>query len=144
MKYSLLHCCEKTMNDRMTLYREKSDNSNMTKVLFGIGLGMLFSELCKIMVNKLTFLYFRVGHRPPWIRPCLGALVLKMRFLAAMLLLHTCFCQARNQLGKPRRTKCFLGGAKNFWTMSNSFKFCPTHFSRKGEKSPRGLLTLRP
>jgi len=28
------------MNDRMTSYREKSDNSNMTKVLFGIGFGM--------------------------------------------------------------------------------------------------------
>jgi len=61
-----------------------------------------------------------------------------------MLLFHTCFFEARNQLGTPRRTKSFLGGAKSFWTMSNSFRFCPTHFSRRGEKFPRGLPPLRP
>jgi len=30
------------------------------KVLFGIGFDVLFSELHKIMVNKVTFLDFRV------------------------------------------------------------------------------------
>jgi len=50
----------------MAMYREQYDNSNMTKVLFGIGFYMLFSELYKIMVNiKVTFLDFRVGDRPP-------------------------------------------------------------------------------
>jgi len=37
----------------------------MTKVLFGIGFDMLFSELYKTMGNKVTFLDFRVGDRPP-------------------------------------------------------------------------------
>jgi len=35
---------------------------------------MLFSELYKIMVKKVTFVGFRVGdrpNRPPWIRPWL-------------------------------------------------------------------------
>jgi len=31
------------------------------KVLFGIGFYVLFSELYKIVVNKFTFLDFRVG-----------------------------------------------------------------------------------
>ena len=53
------------MDDRMALYRKQLDNSNMMKVLFGIGFGMLFSELCKTMANTLTFLDFRVGDRPP-------------------------------------------------------------------------------
>jgi len=38
--------------------------------------------------------------------------------------------QARNQLGAPEGVKSFLRGAQIFWTMSNSFKRCPTHFSR--------------
>jgi len=42
--------------------------------------------------------------------------------------------QARNQLGTPGRAKSFLRGAQIFWTMSNSFKRFPTHFSRGGEK----------
>jgi len=69
------------MDDRMALFRDQEDNSNM-KVLFGIGFDMLFSELCKIMVNKVTFLDFRVGDLPPpWIRSSLvGALATKMRF----------------------------------------------------------------
>jgi len=36
----------------------------MTKVLFKIGFDMLFSELYKTMVNKVTSLDFRVGDRP--------------------------------------------------------------------------------
>ena len=35
------------------------------KVLFGIVFDMLFSELDKIMVNKVNFLDFRVSDRPP-------------------------------------------------------------------------------
>jgi len=33
------------MDDRMALYREQWDNSNLTKDLIGIGFDMLFSEL---------------------------------------------------------------------------------------------------
>jgi len=43
------------MDDRIVLYREQQDNSNMTKVLFGIVFDMLFSELYKTMVNAVTF-----------------------------------------------------------------------------------------
>ena len=45
--------------------------------------------------------------------------------------------QARNQLGTPGGAKSFLRGAQIFWTMFNSFKLCPTHFSRGGEKFSR-------
>jgi len=51
-----------------------------------------------------------------------------------MLLFHTYFFQARNQLGTSRGAKSFLIGAKHFLTMSNSFKFCPIYFFRRGEK----------
>ena len=54
----------------MALFRDQEDNSNM-KVLFGIGFDMLFSELYKIMVNKVTFLDFRVGDPPPLLNPLL-------------------------------------------------------------------------
>ena len=40
---------------------------------------------------------------------------------------HTC-AQASNQLGTPGGAKSFLRGAEIFWTMSNIFKLCPTHF----------------
>jgi len=55
------------------------------KALFGIGFDMLFSDLYKTMVNKVTFLDFRVGDRPsPWIRFCLEwALVPKMHFFGS-------------------------------------------------------------
>jgi len=36
----------------------------MTKNLFGIGFDMLFSELYKIMVKKVTFVSFRGVDRP--------------------------------------------------------------------------------
>jgi len=42
--------------------------------------------------------------------------------------------QALNQLGTPGGAKSFLRGAHIFWTVSNSFKLCPTHFSSGGEK----------
>jgi len=41
----------------------------------------------------------------------------------------------RNQLGTPGGAKSFLRGAQNFQTMSNSFKLCPTQFSRGDKKS---------
>jgi len=44
----------------------------MTKDLLGIGFDMLFSELYKIMVDKFTFVGFREGDCPPWIRHSLG------------------------------------------------------------------------
>jgi len=47
--------------------------------------------------------------------------------------------QARNQLGTPGGAKSFLRGAQIFLTMSNSFKLCPTHLSREGEKFSRGV-----
>ena len=46
--------------------------------------------------------------------------------------------QARNQFGTPGGAKNFLRGVQYFWTMSNSFKWCPTHFSRGGKKFSRG------
>jgi len=49
------------------------------------------------------------------------------------------YSQARNQLGTPGRANSFLRGAQTFWTMSNSFKQCPTHFSRRGEAPLRSL-----
>jgi len=59
-------------------------------------------------------------------------------------LVNICWKQARNQLGTPG-AKSFLRGALIFWTMSNSFKPCPTHFSSRGEIFSRGdSLPLRP
>jgi len=56
----------------MALYREQRDNSNMTTDLFGIGFDILFSELYKTMMNKVTFAGFRKGYlpnHPLWIHP---------------------------------------------------------------------------
>jgi len=50
--------------------------------------------------------------------------------------------QAHNQLGTPGRAKRFLRGAQIFWTMSNNFELCPTHFSRGREKFCRGLRPM--
>jgi len=49
-----------------------------------------------------------------------------------------CYTQARNQLGTPGWAKSFLRGVQIFWTMSNTFEVCPTHFSR-GSEAPLGL-----
>jgi len=46
--------------------------------------------------------------------------------------------QARNQLGTLGEGKSFLRRAQNFWTISNTFKLYPTHFSRRGEKFSKG------
>jgi len=53
--------------------------------------------------------------------------------------------QARNQLMTPGGAKSFLKGAQIFLTVSNSFRLCPTLFSRGGEKFSRGdSRPLRP
>ena len=52
--------------------------------------------------------------------------------------------QARNQLGTPGGAKSFLREAQIFWTMSNTFKLYPTHFSREGEKFSRWALPPPP
>jgi len=44
--------------------------------------------------------------------------------------------QARNQLGIPGGAKSFLRGGQIFWIVSNSFKLCPTHFSRGTSPPP--------
>ena len=97
---------------------------------------------------KAPFLDFWVGDLPPWNRPCLErALVPKMRFFGSnashshMILFHTCFFQARNELGTPRGAMSFLRGAKNIWTMSNCFKFCPKRSSRGEEKYSKGCVS---
>jgi len=55
----------------------------MTKALFGVGFDILLYELYKIMVNKVTFLDFRVGDRP--LNPPLfgGRLAPKTRFFGS-------------------------------------------------------------
>jgi len=40
-------------------------------------------------------------------------------------------------LGHQQGRRVFRG-AQIFWTMSNIFKLCPTHFSRRGKKNSRG------
>ena len=52
--------------------------------------------------------------------------------------------KARNQLGTPGGPKSFPRGAQIFWTISNIFKLCPTHFYRGPKFSRRGLAPLRP
>jgi len=47
--------------------------------------------------------------------------------------------QARNQPGTPGGAKSFLRGAQILWTISNSFKLCPIHFSRGSKKCFRDL-----
>ena len=64
MKYTSQHYYDKTTDDKMALNRDQWKNSNLTKDLFGFGFDMLFSELCKIMVNKVTFVGFTGGDRP--------------------------------------------------------------------------------
>ena len=49
--------------------------------------------------------------------------------------------QVRNQLRTPGGAKSFLRGAQIFWTVSNSFKLCPTNFSREGEYFSRGAFS---
>ena len=51
------------MDERMALYREQWDLSNMTMNLFGIGFDMLLSELYKTVANKVVFVRFKGGNR---------------------------------------------------------------------------------
>jgi len=48
--------------------------------------------------------------------------------------------QGRSQFGTPGRAKSFLRRSQIFWTMSNTFKPCPTHFSKGGENFSREVL----
>jgi len=57
---------------------------------------------------------------------------------------HNVCDQVRNQLGTPGGAKSFPRGAQIFWTMSNIFKLCPTHFSRWGENFLGGLRPPAP
>jgi len=52
--------------------------------------------------------------------------------------------QARNQLWTPGVAKNILKGAQVFSTTSNSFKLCPTRFSRGEEKFCRGAKPHAP
>jgi len=55
------------------------------------------------------------------------------------------YTQARNQFATPGGAKSFLRRAQIFWTMSNSFKLYPAHFSRRDEKfSKEGFAPLHP
>jgi len=51
MKYTSQHRCDKTKDDKSLMLR-------------------LFSKLYKIIAKKVTFVGFRRGRPPPWIRPC--------------------------------------------------------------------------
>ena len=53
--------------------------------------------------------------------------------------IHYACNQARNQLGTSGGAKSFLRGAQIFWTMSNSFKQYPTHFSRGAKNFLGGI-----
>jgi len=54
------------------------------------------------------------------------------------------FTQARSQLGSPGGAKSFLRWAQMFWTMSNSFKPCPTDLSMGAKKFLGGFASLGP
>ena len=69
---------------------------------------------CHIHVSKPTF----------WLSLLNNVHIL----LHALTIIYVTF-QARSQLGTPGGAKSFLRGAQIFWTMSNSFKLYPTHFS---------------
>jgi len=65
MKYTLQHCCDNTMNDKMALYRE---------YCFLNCREYCFLNCTKFIVNKDNFVGFRGGDRPnfpPWIHLCL-------------------------------------------------------------------------
>jgi len=112
----------------------------MTKVLFGIGFGMLFSELYKTMVNKVTFLDFKVGDRPSWIRPCLeGALVPEMRFFGS-----NASCRHVTSLGHQGVRRVFWEGQKFFEPCPIVLSFVQHVFPGEAKNFPRGLLPPAP
>ena len=51
--------------------------------------------------------------------------------------------QTRNQLGTQGWAKSFPRGDQIFWTMSNSFKLCPIHFSRGAKNILGGFAPPR-
>jgi len=66
----------------LRVLRYKRDDVYFTTLLWqnsgrqnGLASRMLFSELYKIIVNKITFVRFRGNDRPsPWIRPSSGSM----------------------------------------------------------------------
>ena len=54
-------------------------------------------------------------------------------------LLFSVVCRHVTSLGH-QEGQSFLRGGQIFWTMSNSFKRCPTHFSRGGKIFSRGCF----
>jgi len=66
-----------------------------------------------------------------------------MQQLFAYTILLSCrWTRAGNQLRTRGGAKSFLRGAQIFWTVSNSFKLCPRHFTRGGEHFAREASPL--
>jgi len=91
----------------------------MTKVLFGIGFDMLFSELYKTMVNKVPFLNFRMGYCPPLNPPLFrGSIGSKNAlFWQCFFFTHASFRHVTN-LGHQ-------GVRRVFWEKPKIFELCP-------------------
>ena len=109
--------------------------------------------------QRSRLLFPVVGYVPAVLTPLLAAIdyykphemVLKINVSRTWLLtalehrLPKPLRQARNQLGTPGGAESFPRGSQIFWTMSNIFKLCRTHFSRGGEQISRVFfLPLRP
>ena len=101
--------------------------------------------------QRSRLLFPVVGYVPAVLTPLLAAIdyykphemVLKINVSRTWLLtalehrLPKPLRQARNQLGTPGGAESFPRGSQIFWTMSNIFKLCRTHFSRGGEQISR-------
>jgi len=81
------------------------------------------AELSRLIPGKLT------AHLD-----LLMASVRKFRISSDKSYSNLCYKQAGYQLGTPGGAKSFLSGAQMFQTLSNSFKLCPTHFSKGRRK----------
>jgi len=93
------------------------------------------------MVNKVTFLDFKVGDRPPETALIRGSIGSKNAlFLAAVLCFHTCFFQARNQLRTPKSAENFLRGVKIFEPCPIVLNFVQHVFQVRRKVYQRGLL----
>jgi len=102
-----------------------------------LALGALFREIsCCSWIQQECL---KLVSNSVWLVPQLANSVrpyLRLEIARMILFLRTVW-QARNQLGTPEGAKSFLRWAQNFWTMSNSCKRCPTHFSRGGANFSR-------
>ena len=107
-----------------------------------LALGALFREIsCCSWIQQECL---KLVSNSVWLVPQLANSVrpyLRLEIARMILFLRTVW-QARNQLGTPEGAKSFLRGAQNFWTMSNSCKRCPTHFSRGGANFSREGFAL--